>query len=667
MERGSGDTPDVPLSVPGQEASADPRALLTGATLGGVYELHDVVGVGGMGTVYRALDLRRVREVAVKVLDPRFDPAKDPAFRERFQREARLSMRLAHSNIVEVFDTGDHEGVSYIVMELLKGETLFALLERERALPPARALELFREMCAGLAFAHDMGLVHRDLKPANVMVVRDASGLQVVKLLDFGLAKPFTASPSNDEEVTRNNVVMGSPTYMAPEQARGEAGVAGDIYSIGVVLYRMLTGRAPFSGRNAIDVIVQHLQAPPPLFVEVAPQVRVSEALEAVVLKCLEKNPADRFPSVNALLAAIDDAEASPTSPLPLQRTRTRTTQLTQALTPPPTGPVELFSNERPQPSAYGWLWGLLAIVAVAGGAWLLGRSSVEAPVVVPPAPVAVATAPTPVPAPVVAPPPEPAAAAVSVAKGPVTFRINSIPAGATVRLAGQVMGQTPVSFEVPAEENGEATAELTLELRGYQSLTFIATSSGPRFDLMQRLQRGTGRVQLAPVRPELAPTPVVAPPPVAPVVAAPVPVAPVSAPVARPAVAAPVAAAGGSAPVLRPAVEVPVAPAPAAAPSPAGDLVPLEQLTVRPRLVNPGEAPRYTREAMAARVEDTFVARCRVTRAGRLTNCRVTKSVPMMDEVVLQSLGTRQYEPGLVGTTPVETELSVMMRLSAH
>ena len=688
MEPESNDSKQVLIRAESAAPITSARRELQGTTLLH-YEVHDVVGVGGMGTVYRAVDLRTRREVAVKVLDPLHDPAKSPISRERFQREARLSMRLSHPNIVEVLDAGEHDGVSFIVMELLKGQTLFQILDRDRLLPMPRALTLFRKMCAGLSFAHELGLVHRDLKPANVMVLRAPSGEEEVKLLDFGLAKPFLASPSSDDEVTRNNLVMGSPTYMAPEQARGESGIEGDIYSLGVLLFRTLTGRVPFTGRSGIDVIVQHVQSPVPHFCDIAPDARVSEALELVVRRCLEKLPQNRYPSVKTLLAALVEAENSPSTPMPKSRSRPQLLVVDEPVSPLPSPndpaaavgtrelpvvlapaqqvsqPVELFSSSQPEPSRYGWVWLLLGFIVVAGGAWMLGRNSASSS---DPAEAQAVAAPSAKPTEEktevahAAPGSPTAAVPLEVVKGPVTFRINSIPIGATVKLSGKSMGLTPVAFEVPADENGEATAELTLELHGFQSLTFIATSSGPRFDLVQRLRKGTGRVTLAPVRPD----PVVAK--VEPSMAA----APVPAPLSTTLVpesattpAPPVAAA--PAPAAPPTVEAPgvaMAPSPAAS---AGGLVPLEQVSTRPRMINPGQPPRYTRDAMTAHIEGTSVARCRVTVRGSLSDCHITKSVPMLDDAVMQSLTTRQYEPAKLGANAVETEISIVTRLTAR
>ncbi len=662
------------------------RRDLTGSTLL-AYEVHNVVGVGGMGTVYRAIDTRSNREVAMKVLDPNHDPAKTPILRERFQREARLSMRLSHRNIVEVLDAGEHDGVSFIVMELLKGQTLFQILERERVLPVGRALAVFRDMCAGLSFAHELGLVHRDLKPANVMVMRTGLGAEEVKLLDFGLAKPFVVSPSSDDDVTRQNLVMGSPTYMAPEQARGESGVEGDIYSMGVVLFRMLTGRVPFSGRSGIDVIVQHVQAPVPQFADVAPEARVSEALELVVRRCLEKQPKHRYPSVKSLLAALVEAENSPSTPMPRkskpqliiveelpeqpgkvptpvavakavsrETARVPTPRSMTTTLPPATaaGSEEhpmpsLFSASHTEPGRFGFAWVVLAFIAVGVVAWLLGRSSREETAAQPSA-LAAKMPFVPEHAAGSAKPAAPVTPAVETPKAPaasVTFRINSIPTGALVKSSGKTMGRTPVVFDVPADENGEATAELTLELRGYQALTFIATSSGPRFDLVQRLRKGSGRVTIAPLKRE--------------VVAAP----PVSEPVATVTVPEP-APQAAEAPAVSPAPAV-VVPAPAPVAAASNGVVPLEQVSLRPKMINPGQPPRYTPDAVAAKIEGTSVARCRVTVTGSLADCHITKSVPMLDQAVIDSLGTRKYEPAKLGANVVETEISVVTRLTAQ
>lgn len=667
---------------------------LTGRVLAGRYELKEVIGGGGMGTVYRALDEQTQHEVAVKVLDPRFDPARDPAYRERFLREARLSTRLSHGNIVEVVDTGESEDVHFIAMELLHGRTLAKLLEAERKLPWERALKLTRQMGAGLAFAHELGLVHRDLKPANAFVIGEGEH-EWVKLLDFGLAKPVM-NTAGDDEVTRTNLVMGSPTFMAPEQARGEATVTADIYALGVMLFRMLSGQVPFGGRTAIDVIVQHIQAPLPWLREVSPDANLPIEVELVMRRCLEKDPRARYPSVQSFLSALDEAEAA-TRRDPSQRRATLQLALGPASSTalpvvaaapsaaegtelgwaaPKAGDAQLFSAVR-QPAPGTGRKALVPVVALVGllalgfAAWrILKPADAPAPVAAVPGPRPVEPAP-----PLEARRPEPAPAVAAAAPevrraeppaGPVrvAFRISSIPSGATVKVGNKLVGTTPASFEELVDESGEATAELTLELKGYQPITFIATSPGPRFDLVQRLQKATkgaaggartagGAAAPAPEEDPSLFVPVVMPSSSGGTAVALPPPAP------RPAPAG-VAAAAPAEPGPAEGVAVTV-------PPPRPGMVALDELTSRPRLLSAGDPPRYNEQARVANAEGTAVARCTVSVQGTLQNCRLLKSVPLMEEALLASLKTRRYEPGKVGSEPVASEINVVMKVQSR
>jgi len=246
-----------------------------------------------------------------------------------------------------------------------------------------------------------------------------------------------------------------------------------------------------------------------------------------------------------------------------------------------------------------------------------------------------------------------------------VRFRINSIPTGASVKIGSKVMGITPTTFEIAADDSGEATVELTLEAKGYQTITFIATSPEPRFDLVQRLQKGSGRVQLAKLASAKQEDSAVVLPmtlPVEPatalakaVPAALAPSAPV--PVEQPAPAA------EPEPVKLAAV---AAPAKVAGPA-AGRIYSSDELTSRPRLLEAGRPPRYTESARVVRSEGTAVARCVVSVKGHLEECRMVKSVPLMDEEILKSLGTRLYEPGRVAGEPVASEIKVVLRVEAR
>ena len=272
------------------------------------YELGPVLGNGGMARVHQGMDRQLKRPVAVKVLSSPFD--RDKEFVERFAREAHAAARLNHPNIVAVYDSGSDDGTHFIVTELVEGETLADLLQREGALPPERVVEIARQVCHALEAAHEKGVVHRDVKPGNVMITPEGR----VKVVDFGIARAAGA-----ESVTRTGLVMGSASYLSPEQARGGPGdERSDIYSLGCVLYQMLTGRPPFVAENPISALYQHVNEPvePPSSIKPVPS-----ALENVVLRALEKEPAKRLGSVkemeDALEAALESDETK-TMPLPV-------------------------------------------------------------------------------------------------------------------------------------------------------------------------------------------------------------------------------------------------------------------------------------------------------------------------------------------------------------
>jgi serine/threonine protein kinase len=224
--------------------------------LGGRYELHSPIGHGGMAEVFCGADVRLGRDVAVKVL--RADLARDPAFQNRFRREAQAAASLNAPSIVSVFDTGEDEaGVPYIVMEYVEGKTLRDLLLEEGRLLPERALEITADVCAALEVAHAAGIVHRDIKPANVMV----NGMGEVKVMDFGIARAMSDASS---AMTQTAAVIGTAAYLSPEQARGEhVDLRSDLYSTGCLLYELVTGGPPFTGDSAVAVAYQHVREDP--------------------------------------------------------------------------------------------------------------------------------------------------------------------------------------------------------------------------------------------------------------------------------------------------------------------------------------------------------------------------------------------------------------------
>jgi eukaryotic-like serine/threonine-protein kinase len=257
------------------------------------YEIDTVLGQGGMARVFKGNDRVLNRTVAVKVLSPQF--ANDEQFVARFRREAQAAAALNHPNIVSVYDTGSQGEVHYIVMEYVEGRTLRDIIRAEGPLLPERAMEIAEAVANALADAHEAGLVHRDIKPGNIMVTREGE----VKVMDFGIARTTTG-----DTLTQTASILGTASYLSPEQAQGESVDArSDIYSVGCVLYEMLTAGAPFTGDSPVAIAYKHVRENP------VPPSRsnpdVSSALEAVVMKCMAKNPANRYQSAEELRADL--------------------------------------------------------------------------------------------------------------------------------------------------------------------------------------------------------------------------------------------------------------------------------------------------------------------------------------------------------------------------
>jgi serine/threonine-protein kinase len=391
---------------------------LVGATLGGLYHVERLIGVGGMGRVYEATHTHLGKAYAVKVLPE--GRADKPASVERFLREAKSATRIDHEHIVKVVNCdSDEEHRLFIVMELLDGENLAARLD-QGALPVDEAVEIARQTGEALQAAHDAGIVHRDLKPENIFLTQK-NGHDFVKVLDFGISKIKTPD-HGDPKLTATDQIIGTPLYISPELARGLAVVdhRTDVYALGCILYEMLTGSPPFSGENHFQLLYKHGNEAPDPPSKRSKTANIPPHVEAAVLRAMAKDPADRF----ATMSEFCDALRGPTVP------------------------------------RRAWTLGipLLAAAIMAGVAFLLWSTN---------APMEVVEPPIPGPAPVTKKSDDPAeTSAVEPVAQWVTIEVDSRPRGAFVSVNGNKRGKTPVTLEL--EPGLEVTVRFSLQ--GYRS-----------------------------------------------------------------------------------------------------------------------------------------------------------------------------------------------------
>jgi serine/threonine protein kinase len=398
---------------------------------------------GGMGKVYYAEQIGMGRPCAVKVLDPRMAGASREEFTRRFLLEASVAAKLTHPNVVTIYDYGEtDDGACFIAMEYLEGETLSETLKREKRLSPERAVGVARQVCRALREAHAIGVVHRDMKPGNIFLVRHDDEGDFAKVLDFGLVKE-TAPGGEDDAHTQVGQIMGSPRYMAPEQIEGKpVDARTDIYALGTVMYAMLTGHPPFERPNEMATMMAHVSEPVVPLSQAMPDVVLPPGLEAVVLRCLEKDPDRRFRSMEEMLSAlklepgaglqaIDSGQHVFASPALLY------------------GPASIAAPEPPPPSNTPRLLALVVVAAVACAA-ILYITSVRAPA--PPAPtVAISDSA------VVAPPPSGSTAPKSPESvQSVVVHFDSDPQGARVKEDDAVVcDSTPcdITYKGPAAD----------------------------------------------------------------------------------------------------------------------------------------------------------------------------------------------------------------------
>lgn len=308
MAPGAPDPGHTVTTPPGRATAVGPRPgdvpILGPGVFASRYEILGTLGRGGMGVVYKARDLRLDEVVALKTLRPDVLYA-DPGLLERFKQELKLARSITHKNVLRTYDFGEDGGTPYISMEYVEGVTLKQLIANRGALPVSVGLRVAKEMCHGLEAAHERGVIHRDIKSQNMMVIPATGEL---KIMDFGLARQ-TSVPL-EGGLTMAGAVMGTPDYIPPEQAEGQpADVRSDIYSLGVVLFETFTGRLPFVGDRSTGTIAQHIAVKPPSLRTLNAQIPVT--LDAIVLRCLEKAPRDRYAGVAWVRDALDMVSAS--------------------------------------------------------------------------------------------------------------------------------------------------------------------------------------------------------------------------------------------------------------------------------------------------------------------------------------------------------------------
>jgi eukaryotic-like serine/threonine-protein kinase len=507
--------PQPAPDLPAVGAEADP---LPGRVLNDRYRVVEVIGHGGMGRVYKALQAPLDRVVALKVLGPGHD--RDPNFYKRFFLEASVTAKLTHPNTITLYDYGrTDDGIFFIAMEFLDGRTLSQVMQSDGPLAQERVIHIAQQICRSLREAHSLGIIHRDLKPANVMLLLERDDQDFVKVLDFGLVK-FFSGETPEADITNAGTFMGSPHYIAPEQARSQGpDQRCDIYSLGVLLYHMLTGRVPFTAAAPVDIILKHLHDAPVAPRLLRPDLAIGPGLEDLVLRCMAKNRDERFQSMDEVLARLKVLRAhltgisAPGSALPgadgiltgqtpltpppglrtpsepagvLRPTPARGTATSGTPPPPPADAFELPApSERRDAGAAQGIWrtflvspalrmafppALIVIAGIGTAAYVL-RAPQPSPAVahVPPE---AAVAPAPVPQ-----PPPPAVYPTAYA-GTTLVTVISNPSGAEVRDADdRFLGTTPFDLRVPSNR----MLQLTLRRDGHRPVSLNRKVDGER------------------------------------------------------------------------------------------------------------------------------------------------------------------------------------------
>jgi serine/threonine-protein kinase len=459
-----------PSGLDGPSSGPTPRIdPLIGKTIDNRYFVERGIGEGGMGIVYAGRHTAIGKRVAIKVL--RSEMVRDPELAARFLQEARAASSIGNPHIVDISDFGQlPDGSTYFVMELLEGKSLGELLaEAGGPLPVARVVHIAKQIAQGLGAAHAAKIVHRDLKPDNVMLVRRGDEEDFAKILDFGIAKVGGGAP----KMTQVGSVFGTPHYMSPEQGNGSVvDHRTDIYALGVITYEMASGWVPFDGADMLLIVHQHMHSTPPSLRARVPHAGIPPALDAIVTRCLAKDPAARYPTMEKLvedLVRLERGESAPPS-----------AQSAQSSPAPP-------SRRWPMILAMALVStlsiALVATVLVRGGRHhaVPAPSSLATPTPTPPpAPAPApppAPAPAPPPAPAPAPPPAPAPALAPTASSLHEVLVSVVPVDATITRDGENLGVPPIALHLG---EGEAV-DLVLSRKGYRSKAVHVDGTDPK------------------------------------------------------------------------------------------------------------------------------------------------------------------------------------------
>jgi len=414
-----------------------PKALLNDSLVGqeiaGRYRIVRLVARGGMGAVYEAEQHPLGRKVAIKVLH-HGNNVEGAEFERRFTLEAEALARLNHPHTVTLHDYGQTPGgMYYLVMEYVEGRPLSRLLQDDGPLEPIRCIDLMLQVCRALREAHALGIVHRDLKPSNLLVRRQEDGDEVVKVVDFGLVKLTEA----DQSLTLSGMILGSPHCMSPEQVQGlDVDHRADIYSLGVLMFRSLTGQYPFHGQTTAATMISHVQQPIPRMADVWPDLELPPGLEEVIRRCLSKAPQERYQDIGSLVADLSSCSAVPTREY---------VNVSTVITPGRRSSVLKWS------AGIGLLLALTAVALASLQPEGAGTADVRTIVTREPAPVPV----------------------------PVMVSLTSAPQGATVLLGDRALGTTPLETSVVPRPGASDLRTFRFVLEGYEEATYERDLAG--------------------------------------------------------------------------------------------------------------------------------------------------------------------------------------------